>query len=114
MGLGQVSGLALLVLIIAGFGMLVGRGVVMGLLLVLRRVPLAPFFWTSFCCFFTTLPGLLVHCLQVFFPYSIVLLSLPLVLLFWTLPVRGHVAGLITDGVRAAQVGEAAVVSRTF
>ena len=41
-GLGGLY-LALLVLIIADFGMLVGRGVVMGLLLVLRRVPLAPF-----------------------------------------------------------------------
>ena len=30
------------------------------------------------------------------------------------MPVPGHVAGLITDGVRAAQVGEAAVVSRGF
>ena len=28
------------------------------------------------------------------------------------MPVPGHVAGLITDGVQAAQVGEAAVVSR--
>ena len=35
--------LALLVLSIADFVMLVGRSVVMGLLLVLRRVPLAPF-----------------------------------------------------------------------
>ena len=33
----------LLVLIIADFGMLVGRGVVMGLLIVLKRVPLATF-----------------------------------------------------------------------
>ena len=31
---------------------------------------------------------------------------------FGTLPVPGHVAGLITYEVRAAQVGEAAVVSR--
>ena len=31
---------------------------------------------------------------------------------FWTLPVPGHVAGLITDGVRAAQLGGSAVVSR--
>ena len=31
---------------------------------------------------------------------------------FGVLPVPGHVVGLITDGVRAAQVGEAAVVSR--
>ena len=31
---------------------------------------------------------------------------------FWALPVPDHVAGLITDGVQAAQVGEAAVVRR--
>ena len=31
---------------------------------------------------------------------------------FWALLVPGHVAGLVTDGVRAAQVGEATVVSR--
>ena len=31
---------------------------------------------------------------------------------FRALLVPGHVAGLITDGVRAAQIGEAAVVSR--
>ena len=31
---------------------------------------------------------------------------------FGALPVSGNVAGLIADGVRAAQVGEAAVVSR--
>ena len=73
--------LALLVLIIVGFGMLVGKGVVMGLLLVLGRVPLAPF-QTSFCCYFITLPGLLVHCSLVLFLYGIVLLSLPLEPLF--------------------------------
>ena len=31
---------------------------------------------------------------------------------FWSLLVPGHVAGLITDGVQAAQIGEAAVVRR--
>ena len=62
-----VSCRALLVLITAGFGILVGRG--------------APF-WTSFCFIFTTLPGHLVPCLPVLFPYGIVLLSLLLGPLF--------------------------------
>ena len=31
---------------------------------------------------------------------------------FWALPVPGHAAGLITDGVRAARAGEAAVGCR--
>ena len=52
--------------------MLVGKGVVMGLLLVLGRVPLAPF-WISFCSCFSILPGLLVRCLLVLFLYDIVL-----------------------------------------
>ena len=94
------SCLALLVLIIAGFGMLVGRGVVMGSLLVLRRVPLPPC-WTSFCCFFTlagTLP--LRYCSAKFASKT------P----FWALPVPGHVARLISVEVQVAQVGEAEVV----
>ena len=73
--------LALLLLIIAGFGMLVGRGVVMGLLLVLGRVPLLPY-WISFCCFFTTFPGLLVFFLLVLFHFGIVLLGLLVEFLF--------------------------------
>ena len=44
-------------LITVGCGILGGSGVVMVSLLVLMRVPLAPF-WTSFCCFFfATLPS---------------------------------------------------------
>ena len=43
-------------------------------------------FRPAFAAFFTTLPRLLVHCLQVLFPYGIVLLSLPLVPLFGLCP----------------------------
>ena len=89
----------------------VGRSVVMGLLLVLKRVLLHPF-WTNFCCFFTTLPGRLVPCLLVLFHYGIVLLGSLLGPLFWVLPFPGHVVGLITVEDQAAQVGDAEVARR--
>ena len=75
--LGVLVGFSLVVLglITAGFGILVGRGVVMGLLHVLKRVLLL-LFWISSCCFFMTLPGRLVLYLLVLFLHGIVLLSL--------------------------------------
>ena len=51
-----------IVLILAGFCMLVGRGVVMGLLLGLGKVLLV-LFWISSCCNFNILLGFLVRCL---------------------------------------------------
>ena len=83
----------------------------MGSLLVLVRVLLAPF-WTSYYCFFTTLPGRLVLYLLVLFPYGIVLLSFLQEPLFWALLVPGHVAGLITVEDQAALVGGAEVAGR--
>ena len=61
-GLGRLC-LALLVLIIAGFGMLVGKGIVMDFFLGLGKVHLV-LFWISSCCYFSILTGLLVRCLQ--------------------------------------------------
>ena len=83
----------------------------MGSLLVLGRVPLVPY-WTSFCCFFHYPPkssgALLAGSLPLRYCSAKFASRIP----FWALPVPGHVAGLITDGVQAAQVGEAAVVRR--
>ena len=62
-------------LIIAFFVMLGGKGAVVGLLLVLVRVPLVPF-WISFCSCFSTLQGLLVRCLLGLFSLGTALLGL--------------------------------------
>ena len=67
--------LALLVLIIAGFVILVGRSVVMVLRLDLVRVPLS-FSWMSFWVSFVTLLGLRVLYLLALFSIGIVLLGL--------------------------------------
>ena len=64
--------LAILVLIIGGFGMLVGRGVVMGLLLGLGKV-LLEFFSIGSCCYFNILLCLLVRCLLGLFLFGTVL-----------------------------------------
>ena len=103
-----VSCHALLVLITAGFGILVGRGVVMGSLLVLVRVLLA-LFWTSYYCFFITLPGaLLAGSLPLQYCFSRFAFRTP----FWVLPVPRHVAGLVTVEGQAALVGRAEVAGR--
>ena len=86
--------LAPLVLIIAGFGMPVGRGVVMGSHQGLVKVLLAPF-WISFCCCF--------WCAARWYSYSTVLFCKVCL-------VHGHVAGLIAVEVQAVQVGKAEVV----
>ena len=98
--------LALLVLIIAGFGMLVGRGYfsssgeclwpLFDQLLQLFQYPPR----SSGALLAGTLP--LRYCSARFAS------GIP----FWALPVLGHVAGLITVEVLAAQVGEAEVVGR--
>ena len=95
---------ALLVLITAGLGILVGKGVVMGSLLVLVRV-LLPLFWTSFYCFFHYPPGstgaLLAGSLPLRYCSSKFASGTP----FWVLPVPGHGAGLVTVQGQAAVVG---------
>ena len=73
--------LVLLVLITVGFGILAGKGAVMGSLLVLVKVLLL-LFWTSLYLSFTILLGRLVLCLLVLFLYDIVLSSLLLRHLF--------------------------------
>ena len=83
----------------------------MGLLLVLRRVPLAPF-WINFCSCFSILPGHLVRCLQVLFLLRYCSPRFTSRTTFWALLVPGHVAGLITIENQAAQVGAAEVARR--
>ena len=75
---GLLGGLCLapLVLIIAGFVILVGRSVAMDSLLGLGKVPLS-FSWMSFWDSFASLLGLGVHYLLVLFTFGIVLLVLP-------------------------------------
>ena len=95
--------LALLVLIIAGFGMLGGRGVVMGLLLVLRRVLLVPFLYQLLQLFQyppRSSGALLAGTLPLRYCSTRFGSRIP----FWALPVPGHVAGLVTAEVQAVQV----------
>ena len=102
--------LALLVLIIVGFGMLVGKGVVMGLPLVRGRVLLVPF-WVSFCSCFSYPPrssgALLAGTLPLRYCSAMFACRVPC----WTLPIPGHVAGLVVSDL-AARVGEAEVAER--
>ena len=83
--------LALLVLIIAGFVILVGRGVVMVLPRGLGRV-LRSLFWMSYYSSFITLLGLLVHCMLAQFPFRYCAAGRAPT---WRLPVSGHVASLV-------------------
>ena len=106
-GLGRF---ALLVPIIACFGMLVGRGVVMGSLLVLRRVPLPPF-GQPFAAFHNpprSSGALLAGTLPLQYCSAKFASGIP----FRALPVPGHVAGLVADEVRAGQVRMVEVVGR--
>ena len=99
--------LALLVLIIVGFGMLVGRGAVMGLLLVLGKVPLA--FLDQLLQLFQYPPRSSVALLAGTLPLRYCSAKFACRVPFWTLPVPGHVYGLVTADVQAAQVSEAEV-----
>ena len=58
---------------------------------------------------FSILQGLLVRCLLGLFPFGTALLGRDP---FWTLPVPGHVAGLITAEVQAAPDGGVEVAGR--
>ena len=106
-----VSCLALLVLIIAGFGILVGRGVSHGLTSRPQQSASAPFLDQLLLVFHyppRSSGALLAGSLPLRYCSAKFASRTPL----WALPIPGHVAGLVTDGVRAAQIGEAAVVSR--
>ena len=86
--------LALLVLIIAGFVMLGGRGVVMGSPLGLRRVPLELSWMSS---------SVISGCLLVHFPSGNVLLRLLTGPHTWRLPVFGHAVDLVAAAAGVVQ-----------
>ena len=115
-----VSCLALLVLIIAGFGILVGERCSHGLTSRPRESASAPFLDHLLSLFHypagsspayhppRSSGALLAGALPFRYCSAKFASRTP----FWALPIPGHVAGLVTDGVRAAHIGEAAVVSR--
>ena len=78
----------------------------------LSKCPRSPLPSFSSCCYSKVLLVLLVRCLLDLFLFGTALLSLLVGSFFWTLPVPGYVAGLVTVEVLAAQVDEVEVVRR--